>query len=314
MSYYIDNNNFLITNGIIDADDYNAIIRKYNSEIGFNHYSVNTDDIITAYQMNDLLNNLRNYTGSYNISLPNNVNTGDDIVSLSFGPAIIKTMILRYTNNANYTIPGGCYRIRVNVIQAAGGGGGGGIEYEYGQSGGSGGSGGYQLNQYFDVNPGDNLNIVVGQGGTGTTLNNIYWNYSAYGQPATNGGDSYIQVNGNTIIYTSGGGAGTNGNSEGTDGIGGKAGYPNGNQGYNGIKGASHHTGRGHSAGVQGASSYFGPGGSGGDAYNSSAGNGGNASNYGAGGGSGANVDGAAPNAWAGGNGGSGYIEIQLPV
>lgn len=313
MSYWIDNNNTLHTSDLMNASDYNAVVNKYKNEIGLNYYLKNSGDLIQASDWNDLISTIEQYQNLYNISIPNKVSSGDIITSTSWGEAIANTVILKYTSNATYTIPSGCHRIRLNWILAAGGGGGGGMEYQYGGSGGSGGSGGYIQNYYINVTPGDILNIFVGQPGQGTTLNQIYWNYANYGNPATNGGNTYIQVNGQTVITVYGGGAGTNGSAY-SGGIAGYAGSPNGNAGTNGIRGNSTHTGHAHTPGVDGASSIFGPGGAGGNANVSSEGNGSNATNYGAGGGSGANVDGASPNFWAGGNGGTGYMEIQLPV
>jgi hypothetical protein len=106
-----------------------------------------------------------------------------------------------YTSNSTFTVPAGVTGIYAYV---AGGGGAGapganGSTGPTGQNGGGGGGGSQLVQGLFEVNPGDNLVINIGGGGTGTDAN-------GNGHP---GGATTITRNGSTLILGPPGSGGT---------------------------------------------------------------------------------------------------------
>jgi hypothetical protein len=111
----------------------------------------------------------------------------------------------------------------INVAVVAGGGGGGGgsgrTAYRgYYNGGGGGGSGGNALSFNVPVRPGQTLSWVIGGGGNaGAVRDGIYSSGSNGGY----GGDSYIQLDGVTYAYATGGRPG----AVAPSGAGGSGGY-----------------------------------------------------------------------------------------
>ncbi len=141
-------------------------------------------------------------------------------------------------SNDSYTIPCGVSEV---VLEAWGGGGaGGGAGYSCGDGGkGGGGGGGAYSRVSLNVNPGDELNITVGNGGT----------------PNSGGGsDSYVEFDATTVLLAKGGSGGITGGTTtaGAGGSGGQASEGTGEVKYKGGSGA---------AGNQSSPAYGGAGG-----------------------------------------------------
>lgn len=225
---------------------------------------------------------------------------------------IISQQILTFTSNTTWTVPSNVNYIDIFCV----GGGGGGGSGDYGSSGvrcGGGGGGGYTNTQLsVPVSPNTSINIVVGAGGA----------------PATNGGSTYITINGNNYCVANGGERGQSGFStisgrggNGGSGGGGSAsfrtslpayGYPAGNGGSNGSNGGSSDGGGGGGTGQNSTTYSFNgvlySGGGGGGGYQPPA----SARGFGGSGGGGNGADamgnsGSAGSPNTGGGGGGGY-------
>lgn len=109
-----------------------------------------------------------------------------------------------------FVVPDSIFKLKV---QAWGAGGGG-----YGTNGGGGGGGGYGL-KFFDVTPGQNINVIVGLGGAG-------------GTPGANGGSTTFStlVAGGGVGATSAAGAGAAGGTTAGADLSVSGGY--GHEGY----------------------------------------------------------------------------------
>ena len=132
------------------------------------------------------------------------------------------------------TIPAGVYIAYASVIGAGGGGGGGTFSSGDSHAGAGGGSGGYILNQSFLVQPGQQINIVVGQGGyNGANYNNGTWTcvngVVGNNVQGSTGGTSSVTL-GSSLIVQATGGTGGGGFSGAVTGYGGS---PNGVNGQN---------------------------------------------------------------------------------
>lgn len=156
--------------------------------------------------------------------------------------------LVTWTSHGSYswTVPTGIYQVFARICGA---GGGGGSNYPAGEtSGGGGGSGGY-AEGWFGVTPGQVINLVVGQGGVGSTT---------YGVQAGQGGTSSAAFGASTIQAT----GGTGGICSGSTSAGGV--YGEGSGGQLNLPGGSGGDGNPNVANIQGgagAASTFGGGG-----------------------------------------------------
>lgn len=218
-----------------------------------------------------------------------------------------KELVFQYTGgDQSFTVPGGVTQIEIHAWGAGGGGSGNSF---------SGGAGGYSTG-YLSVNPGDNLTIIVGQGGryqssTGAPQDRNYsYGGGASGGGALNnysntfaggGGRSAVRKNGIEAITAGGGGGagyggngGAGGGSVGVSGTGGSSSGTSGGGGTQSSGGAAGSNGIEYGeSGIQFAGGYAGA------SYPTNSEGGGGGGGYYGGGGGGDNT---------GGGGGSGYI------
>jgi hypothetical protein len=222
------------------------------------------------------------------------VNQGFSITALAAGSGQAD-----YAQNDTFVVPAGVFHLNFDWIIGGGASGGAGQQQGNGGGGGGGGGGGWYQNYGLAVNPGDVISIFVGAPGPSTgQLSN--------GQ---NGGDTFLQINGNEFVRATGGVGGqlsTNGAGTFNPAPGGPGGSPNGTPGGAGPPGTS------DSASGSGADGGGGPmpgsfGGHGGGIGQ----NGGDGSGFGSGGGGGGFHDRTAPQFWYGGNGIVGYVQIS---
>ena len=146
------------------------------------------------------------------------------------------------TKTYSWTVPNGISKI--SVISVGGGGGG-----EANHDGAGGGGGALAYKNDIDVTSGESINVYVGGGGMA----------QGWGSYGPNGGNSYIQVNGQNHAYAGGGTGGKGNYSSGCHNIPGGS-YSNATGGGNG--GNSSHYGGCRQAGG-GAGGYNGGGGNG---------------------------------------------------
>lgn len=298
-----DENEVLTTYGIIEANDYNSIINKYNRETGFTHYYKNTGDLITSDDWYDLLNSLKNYIGvKYKIDiLPNSFNKNGIITSTSWGKAIMQEdgRIYEVTTIGEtcFDIPSWATKVYIYWLMAGGAAGGDGDETRGGYSGGGGGSGGYYQNYILNVPSNQKFCVNIGKGGP----SDVKWNSTGdsiiieYNW----GGDSFLKVNGNEVLRATGGQISL------LKSVGGIGGSPNGNKGSDGVsKGWE----KDHLGG-NGADSPLGKGGIANWDDKAPSGTG-----YGAGGAGGCTRDRKKPHYWKGGDGSQGYCKFQFKL
>lgn len=153
-----------------------------------------------------------------------------------------------YTGNTqSWVVPPGVCQVQI-TIWGAGGGGGGTDSY----APGNGGNGGY-AQASFNVNPGDNLTIYVGQGGGAGAAcasngpgGTGGWGYGNGGNGGNSGGTgcsgsggggggaSAVLINGSVVLVAGGGGGGGGGGNHASGGTGGLGGGTNGTAGGNG--------------------------------------------------------------------------------
>jgi hypothetical protein len=181
-----------------------------------------------------------------------------------------------FTRSGMYTVPTGVVNLKVLVI---GGGGGGGAGWE----GGGGGAGGFVYQGFYQVTPGQAIQVIIGRGGRGGRRNCL----------PESGGDTIF---GTLIAY--GGGAG--GTEQNTASIG-----PNSTDPLNGGSGG------GGSWGTPTGPTYYGKGTSG---QGNNGGQGYNGAPYVGGGGGGAGSVGSDASSYAAGNGGNGRTISILGV
>lgn len=158
----------------------------------------------------------------------------------------------------------------VNSISALAVGAGGGAAGCFGDStysGAGGGGGALSHTASQSVNPGDEITIIVGKGGTGGS--------GSLKESGTNGGNTIIKLNNSTILEAGGGTGGVYGSNAGTPG----GSHITGSNGYNGGYGghSQHNQGGGGGGGAAGYSGAGGQGGSGNykNGYHGSGGGGG---------------------------------------
>lgn len=197
--------------------------------------------------------------------------------------------IFDYTgSDQTYTVPAGVCEVEVHLWGAGGGGGGGGSG-----RGGIGGGGGYVTGR-LAVTAGENLIVIVGQGGRVNTATGSYGGGGAGGGHAScwaGGGGGRSAIRRGTIELVTAGGGGGGGETESTSRWGGAGGA--GGAGATSPDGA--HGFRGGNA-ANPPASYN----SQGDPY---AGKGGSTSGSAGGAGGASSVDGTAGSAFTGGNG-----------
>jgi hypothetical protein len=99
-----------------------------------------------------------------------------------------------FTANTTWTVPATCYKVEVFVLGGGGGGGGGGAA----GGGGGGGGGRITLVRDFSVTPGQNITVVVGNGGTAGAvgLNGGTGGTSSFGTITAAGGSGGTANNG----------------------------------------------------------------------------------------------------------------------
>lgn len=230
----------IYTTGRIQASDLNDIANHFRQWFSVSYTAPSTGTRINASDFNNLRQALLNGAGTaYTINgLPGTVTTGQRIVSTTWGyaSANFSSETITYTSSSSFTVPVGCNSMTINQLLGGGGGGAWATALGSGQNGadcvavsGGGGSGGFNSNVSFSVTGGDIVTINIGNGGTGGT------NTSSSNINMTNGGDSSIQLNGNTILISYGGSAGNAARATGagayTTASGGAGGSPNGNSG-----------------------------------------------------------------------------------
>jgi hypothetical protein len=118
-----------------------------------------------------------------------------------------------FNSSGTFTVPTGITKVMVELWGGGGGGGGGGssdTSLTYGGTGGGGGGGGY-VKDILNVNSGESISIIVGNGGSGGPGGSGNLNYPFhYGFPGDNGGNTSFGTT------TAGGGVGGNGGNAGT--------------------------------------------------------------------------------------------------
>ena len=194
---------------------------------------------------------------------------------ISYGfPETIKTISVSpetFNSSCNWSVPSGVYSVEVLVVAGGGGGGGG----WYG-GGGGGGGGGTIYNSSYGVIPGEEISIIIGDGGAGGVNASL----------GVNGSDSIF----GNITATGGGG-------------GGFSGYPPAVvPGHGGLDGGSGGGGSGGYAATDGGYTIYPPS----QGYNGGAGSV-SYTTYGGGGGGGAGGDGVTADGSTNGDGGIGY-------
>lgn len=131
---------------------------------------------------------------------------------------------LTFTANTTWAVPAGVTSISVTATGAGGGGGGNhldcGVSNGSGSHGGGKGGGGYVQTSTIVVTPGENLTLIVGQGGAGGLRSNTKNQY--YGGT---GQTTFVKRGATTLTSAAGGTGGGNGHSggKGSDGTGGAA-------------------------------------------------------------------------------------------
>lgn len=209
-------NGILTTSGIIDADDWNSIVNKYNTEIGLQFsYKTSNNDIITASDWNSLLEAIKNTANGRFIieQLPSTFVAGSIITSTSWGGSIAinyPEVELTSPGDYTYTVPAGIHNLYIYNLIAGGGAGGCGWNQELGETGGGGGSGGYISDTTVTVNPGDTIMFRIGAGGENTKIYQSNGNTTVdikYIEKPTDGSNSELYINSNIIqnITCSGG-------------------------------------------------------------------------------------------------------------
>ena len=93
MAYNYDKENNLIFSGIIEANDFHEVTKKYKKEMpGYDYTCIlNKGDLITADAINELINSIRDYADNngYIIHiLPENVKKEDIIEAFKWGQAV----------------------------------------------------------------------------------------------------------------------------------------------------------------------------------------------------------------------------------
>lgn len=240
-----------------------------------------------------------------------------------------------FTANGTFEVS---HSMNVKVLLVGGGGAGG--SYPGGWGGGGGGAGGLVYNESYPLAAGENISVIVGDGGSNSSgssnpgNNSVFGNLTAYGGgagisiPAStgnmnggSGGGNYtgakssgIQGHGggnNLLGFGSGGGGGGGAGTSGCDGSNTPP-YPGvcGGDGIsNNITGVDTvYAGGGGGAPFNAAATGYGGSGGGGNSGNSSAPSGFNGTN-GLGGGAGGGANGG-----VGGHGGSGVVIISYPT
>lgn len=314
--------------GVFSASDYNTIVNRYNTILGLSLSTRPTGHVLTAADLEAIRDAIYTKSGDYNIpTLPGPFSKGQLWPKMTWPATSYKYREWTYTSNGDFYVPAGVYGINVISMVGGGGGGGAGTNYRYGGAGGSGGSGGWYQNYHINVNPGDHVQIYVGGGGMGFKLDGSYPANTGDGSVicGQSGGNTFITINGNTVLTATGGGGGyvardfsPVGDDDATRrGNGGYAGGPNGVGGGQGQQGTSSKSGHNTFAGPNGANSPWGTGGSGGIATSNNGDpniNGQPASGYGAGGGGGGSCGRTGYfYRWYGGNGSPGRVVIGIP-
>ncbi|CAI3958331.1 glycine-rich domain-containing protein [Commensalibacter communis] len=290
-------NNSLLLGGLMQAADYNEVIRFYSNISAFHYQNYKkVGDLITASDWQDLSNHIQalrnqNYTIPW---VPTGFVKDGLIRASSWSNAIYREI----SNPGDYIFqaPNEAHSIQFEWLMAGGGSGGGGDETGYGASGGGGGSGGYQQNVSFPLFGGETITIHIGGGGAPTPK---------YEMQGGSGADSYMLINNEEKLRVTGGVGGQNAlamNYSGTNPIGGSGGSPNGVSGGDGAKANNNDR-----MGGAGANTPLGTGG-----QPTWADIGENATGYGAGGGGGCTRDRQQPGYWIGGSGASGYALFTL--
>lgn len=225
--------------------------------------------------------------------------------------AVATPTTFSYTGGAQtYAVPAGVSRVKIDASGAQGGRGG--ANTSQSPSGGA----GQTVTGSFNVNPGDQLNVYVGQMGYTGSAQRAAFNGGGYGDGwgvGGGGGASDVRIGGAALsnrVIVGGGGGGGGFNNTGPGNGGGAAGYPTGANGgkvssISGGGGGTQSAGGQPGAGpVQGEAGSLGQGGKGSCATGNGAGGGGGY--YGGAGGS----QEACPTAQyqSGGGGGSSYI------
>lgn len=167
-------------------------------------------------------------------------NGGTTITISGTNFAAPQTTVYEYTGgDQTYTVPAGINSIRVKMWGAGGGGGDKG-GWTYGYAGGGGGYTAADLN----VTPGQNLTVMVGQGGLGGSFPNGSVNYGGGGASCvgsdcayagSGGGRSAIRVGGEDILTAGGGGGGGSTYNYSSNQIGGAGGGSKGQDGTSNI-------------------------------------------------------------------------------
>ena len=232
----------ITTTGRIQSSDLNDIANHFRQWFSVSFTA--PSGRIMASDFNNLRQAILNGAGTaYSISqLPGTVSTNQRITSTTWGYATanFSSTTINYTSNGSYTIPVGCNSLTINQLVAGGGGGqfasASGTASE--ATSGGGGSGGFQSNYTISVSAGDVISVDIGGGGTNGSIDGS----------ATDGGSSFVQLNGNTILTCSGGqhadaAHATRGQTITTSGGG--SGSPNGNSGGTPAGGNSPYNGYG---------------------------------------------------------------------
>jgi len=149
------------------------------------------------------------------------------------------------TGTQTWVVPQGVFD--VSIVAVGGGGGGGGNTGADGPGSAAGGGGGLGWVNNVEVTPGESYTVAVGAGGTaGTTTSD-----------GGDGGDSFVEIDGTTIVLGGGGDGGVANNAPAQGGAGG--GFQGDGGGNGGTGGPALFNGGG--AGGGGAGGYTGDGG-----------------------------------------------------
>ncbi|MBU0615911.1 MAG: hypothetical protein KJ601_07500, partial [Nanoarchaeota archaeon] len=252
---------------------------------------------------------------TFNVSDDSNINHCN-LTAISSYPILTSASSISYDGNyVIYTFnSNGTFNVSsdipdVEIIVVAGGGSGGAGENGLNSGGGGGGAGGVIYNSSYAITSG-NHNIIVGQGGTGSSKpgqNSSFGSLVAigggYGAPGNSGGPNVGGSGG------SGGGGGRDGaGGAGTVGQGHDGGASVNTDGGGGGGCGSAGSGRTNGAGCSYLGSVYGAGGLGGEGNNPEIVGATGAANTGNGGGGGSSGGAGA----GGGNGGSGTVIIKV--